>query len=76
MGRKASGVVRNSLTPSMMVLKTMDKLPSDTCFEVATPKVSTESKAIYQNYINVGNFGGCYPKPNDLLIYEKYASYK
>lgn len=76
MSRKASGAVRNSLTPSVLALKTMGEIPNDTCFEVATPKVSTESKAIYQNYINVGNFGGSHPKPNDLLIYEKYASYK
>lgn len=76
MGRKASGTVKTSLTPSMLALKTMGEIPNDTCFEVATPKVSIESKAIYQNYINVGKFGGCYPKPNDLLIYENYASYK
>lgn len=74
-GKKASGTIKNLLTPAL-ALKTTNDLPSDTCFEVATPKVSKESKLIYEKYINVGKSGGYYPNSNDILLYENYVSCK
>lgn len=75
-GKKASGAIKNLLTPSALALKTINDLPNDTCFEVATPKVCIQSRSIYEKYINVGKSGGYYPNSNDILIYENYVSGK
>lgn len=75
-GKKANGSVRNPLTPTTLALKPMSELPRDTCFKVKEPKVSVDSKDIYQKYVNIGKFGGVDPSSSDMAIYAQYARYK
>lgn len=74
--KRANGTAKNILTPSSMVFKALGALPADTCFEVTPPKVSQESIVVYEKYINIVKYGGYQPKPSDMDIYRKYASYK
>ncbi|KAJ8935179.1 hypothetical protein NQ314_012958 [Rhamnusium bicolor] len=74
--QKANGTARNIFTPTSISMKSLGELPKDTCFEVTPPKVSQKSIDIYKKYINVGINGGYDPKPSDMAIYKKYASFK
>lgn len=76
LGKKANGTVRNTFTPTSMLVKSLGELPTDTVFQVTPPKVSQESIEIYKKYISVGINGGFKPKPSDMAIYQKYASLK
>lgn len=75
LGKKANGTVRNTFTPTAMLVKSLE-FPTDTVFQVMPPKVSQESVEIYKKYISVGLNGGFKPKPSDMAIYQKYASLK
>ncbi|XP_074039446.1 polyphosphoinositide phosphatase FIG4 isoform X2 [Leptinotarsa decemlineata] len=75
-GKKASGSAMNAFNPISRPMKAMGEFPKDSCFEVTPPTVSQDSIEIYKKYISVGKNGGFQPKPSDMEIYRKYASYK
>ncbi|KAL1509733.1 hypothetical protein ABEB36_004426 [Hypothenemus hampei] len=75
MGKRAKGTALR-LFPSNRSIKPLSNFSSDDAYKVKPPTVCEKSKAIYQNYVNLGIHGPKNPSKTDMEIYRKYASFK
>lgn len=75
-GRRANGTARRKFISSPFNLLEQHAFTADTSIEVTVPTVTQESKDVYGRYIETGINGGFNPKPEDLAMYQNYASFK